>query len=305
MLEVAPEVVQALAERRAVVALESAVVTHGLPRPLNLDVAEAMKEAVRDAGAVPAMTAVWGGAARVGLDGELLRRLARDERARKCAPRDLAVAVAGGGAGGTTVGSTLALANAAGIRVFATGGIGGVHRGDPFDVSADLAALGRTPMVVVCSGVKSLLDGPRTLERLETEGVALLRWRSDALAGFVVRDSGLRGGERVDDADAVVAVARARDALALSHAVIVAVPVPAEDALDAGELEGAIATATEEAVSGGVQGSDVTPFVLARIAELTGGRSVAANAALLVQNARVAAEIAVALDSGRPRLRLV
>lgn len=305
MLEVAPEVARALAERRAVVALESAVVTHGLPRPRNLAVAEAMAEAVRDAGAVPALTAVWGGAARVGIDGEQLRRLARDEGARKCGPRDLAVAVARGQTGGTTVGATLALANAAGIRVFATGGLGGVHRGDPFDVSADVAALGRTPLVVVCSGVKGLLDVPRTVERLETEGVVLLRWRSDALAGFTVRDSGLAAGDRVDGADDVVAVVRARDALALSHAVVVAVPVPDEAALAADELEAAVAAAMADAAARGVRGGDVTPFVLARIDAHTGGRSVAANAALLVHNARVAAEIAVALDNGRPRLRLV
>jgi len=305
MLDVAPEVARALAERRAVVALESAVITHGLPRPLNLEVAEAMLDAVREEGAVPAMTAVWGGAAHVGLDDAALVRLARAKGALKCGPRDLAVRVARGEVGGTTAGATLALANAAGIRVFATGGIGGVHRADPSDVSADLVALGRTPMVVVCSGIKSLLDAPRTLERLETEGVAVLGWRTDALAAFYAVDAGLTVPARADDADAVAAIARARDALALSQAIVVAVPVPEGQALALSEVEAAVATAMDEAAAGGISGADLTPFVLARLAVLTDGRSLTANAALLVNNARVAAEIALALDNGRPRLRLV
>jgi pseudouridine-5'-phosphate glycosidase len=295
VLQVAPAVARALEAHEPVVALETAVLTHGLPRPANLAAALEVRDAVTEAGALSATIAVVDGAVRVGLDDDGLSALAADTAARKCSLRDLALAVAGGGSGGTTVAATVVAAHAAGIGVFATGGIGGVHRGSPEDISADLPVLGAYPLVVVCAGPKSLLDLPRTLEVLETHGVPVLGWRCERMPAFYVADSGLPVTARVESAAEVAAIAAARDALGLRHALLVTVPLPEALALAAAEVEDAVALAHDEAAEAGLHGAALTPFVLGRVVSLTDGRSLAANRALLVRNARVAAEIALAM----------
>jgi len=290
-------VAKALLEKRPVVALESTLITHGLPHPANVETALAMEAAVSASGAVPATIAVLGGRITVGLERHEIERLgARPEGSvRKCSRRDLPIAVARGEDGATTVAGTMIVAQMAGIRMFATGGIGGVHRGAPFDVSADLLELGRTPVAVVCSGAKSILDLLLTLEVLETQGVPVIGFGTDTLPAFYARSSGLPIDVRVDSADAVAEIIAAAGRLGAQHGLLVAVPVPEKDALPAERVETAIQQATAEATAQGVHGKRVTPFVLARVAELTGGESRRANIALLVNNARVAGEIAVAL----------
>jgi pseudouridine-5'-phosphate glycosidase len=289
-----PDVQSALDAGRPVVALESTLITHGLPRPQNLEVALALETAVREAGAVPATIALLAGEISVGLTGEQLEYLARAEGVRKCSRRDLPIAVGLGQDGATTVAGTMLVAHMAGIRVFATGGIGGVHRGHPFDVSADLTELGRTPVVVVCAGAKAILDLPLTLEVLETRGVPVIGYGTDQFPAFYTRSSGLPVDVRCDTPQAVAAIARARDALGLPGGMLVAVPVPAEAELPAADAERAIARALAEAR--GIQGKAVTPFLLDRVSELTGAASLRANVALLLNNARVASLIAAALS---------
>jgi pseudouridine-5'-phosphate glycosidase len=296
-LHVSPEVADALRAGRAVVALESTLITHGLPHPANVEAALAMEAAVRAGGAVPATIAVLGGKISVGLTRAQIEALATKPAGsvRKCSRRDLPIAVARGEDGATTVAGTMIVAAMAGIRVFATGGIGGVHRGAPFDVSADLLELGRTPVAVVCSGAKSILDLPLTLEVLETQGVPVVGLGTDTLPAFYARSSGLPVDVAVKtpaDAAQIIAAARRLEA---QHGVLVTVPVPEKDALPAEKMEDAIRRATAEAESKNIHGKAVTPFLLARVAELTGGDSRRANIALLVNNARVAAEIAVVL----------
>ena len=307
---VAPEVRAAIDAGAPVVALESTIIAHGMPFPQNLDMARGVEATVRARGAVPATVAVVDGAVRVGLDGGALERLARagPGGVRKCSRRDLALCAAQGALGATTVSGTMVAAEAAGISVFVTGGIGGVHRGgeDSLDVSADLAELGRTPVAVVCAGVKSILDVPRTLEYLETQGVAVLGWRTDTVPNFFCDDSGIplpqgagAGGARCDDAAAVARVLRASfDGLALRTGVVVAVPNP-EPAADAAAVDAAVATALREADAAGVAGKAVTPFLLKRVNELTGGGSLEANLALVRHNARVGADVAVELAALR------
>jgi pseudouridine-5'-phosphate glycosidase len=291
-----PDVQSALDAGRPVVALESTLITHGLPRPQNLEVALALETAVREAGAVPATIALLAGEISVGLTGEQLRYLAEAEGVRKCSRRDLPIAVGLGQDGATTVAGTMLVAHMAGIRVFATGGIGGVHRGHPFDVSADLTELGRTPVVVVCAGAKAILDLPLTLEVLETRGVPVIGYGTDQFPAFYTRSSGLPVDVRCDTPQAVAAIARARDALGLPGGMLVAVPVPAEAELPAADAERAIARALAEAEARGIQGKAVTPFLLDRVSELTGAASLRANVALLLNNARVASLIAAALS---------
>jgi pseudouridine-5'-phosphate glycosidase len=292
------EVAQALLEQRPVVALESTLVTHGLPHPVNVETALAMEAAIRTSGAVPATIAVLGGKITVGLGRDDLARLGARPAGtvRKCSRRDLPIAVARGEDGATTVAGTMIVAHLAGIRMFATGGIGGVHRGAPFDVSADLLELGRTPVAVVCSGAKSILDLPLTLEVLETQGVPIIGFGTDTLPAFYARSSGLPIDVRVDSATEAAGIIAAAGRLGAQHGLLVTVPVPEKDALPAERVEAAIQQATAEAAVQGVHGKRVTPFVLARVAELTGGESRRANIALLVNNARVAGEIAVALS---------
>jgi pseudouridine-5'-phosphate glycosidase len=294
---IAPEVAAALAAGAPVVALESSLVAHGLAPPAGVEVAERMEAAVRAEGAVPATIGIVAGRIHVGLDREAIQRLARGESVMKVSRRDLAVAVALGRDGGTTVATTMVCAHRAGIRVFATGGIGGVHRGaeTSMDVSADLEELARTPVAVVCAGAKAILDLPRTLEVLETKGVPVIGYRTDEFPAFYARSSGFRVGARADDAKAAAAIIRAQLALGLGG-VLVANPPPAETALPWPRVETAVAAAVAEAEARNVRGHALTPFLLARVADLTGGKSVTANVALLENNARVAARIAVALS---------
>lgn len=292
-----PDVERALAEGQPVVALESTVITHGLPYPKNVETATEMEAAVREGGAQPATIAILKGQVHVGLTAEQLHELAErpEGEVRKCSRRDLALALARGEDGATTVAGTMALAHRAGIELFATGGIGGVHRGHPFDVSADLTELGRTPVTVVCSGAKSILDLQATMEVLETNGVPVIGFGTDRLPAFFSRQSDLTVTVRLETPEEVAAVIRARRALALKSGTLVTVPVPAGDAFEA---EAAIEQATAEADAAGIQGADTTPWLLQRVAELTEGRSVHANVSLLRNNGRVAAWIAGALSTG-------
>lgn len=294
----APEVRAALEAGGPVVALESTLITHGFPYPANVETALAMERAIRDEGGVPATIAVLDGQITIGLSAEQIERLAALGQAgvRKCSRRDLPVVVGLGQHGATTVAGTMIVAHMAGIEVFATGGIGGVHRGHPEDVSADLIELGRTPITVVCAGAKSILDLPLTLEVLETQGVSVLGYGTDTLPAFYSRSSGLPVDQRVDTPEQVAAIVAARRKLGLQHSTLVTVPVPEEDALPTDEAERAIAEATRLADEAGVHGKAVTPFVLAKVLELTGGRSQRANIAALVNNARVAAQIARAIS---------
>jgi pseudouridine-5'-phosphate glycosidase len=297
------DVQQAIRGDGAVVALESTLISHGLPYPENLHVARAMEEAVRSEASVAATVAILGGEPIIGLDEAQLECLAQAKGVRKCSRRDLPIAIAGKLDGATTVCGTMVLAHSAGIRVFATGGIGGVHRGHTFDVSADLEELARTPMVVVCSGAKALLDLEATQERLETMGVPIIGYETDRLPAFYSRQTDLGVDARVDSLAEVVAMALARDKLGLSAALLVVVPVPVADELPRKEAEAAIATAVHMAEEQGVHGQAVTPFLLTRIAELTSGRSVRANLSLLVNNAHVAGRIARALAMERQQRR--
>ncbi|UCG22634.1 MAG: pseudouridine-5'-phosphate glycosidase [Chloroflexota bacterium] len=296
-----PEVKAALEASRPVVALESTVITHGLPYPENVETALAMEAAVRQGGALPATIAVLGGRPTVGLTDDQLEYLATRPAGavRKCSRRDLAFAIALGEDGATTVAGTMILAHQAGIELFATGGIGGVHRGHPFDVSADLSELGRTPATVVCSGAKSILDLPLTLEVLETNGVPIVGYGADELPAFFARSSGLPLDVRLNQPEAVADVIRVRRALNLNSGLLVAVPVPTADAFDSTEAEAAIARATQDADKAGITGPATTPWLLRRINELTAGRSLRANVSLLKNNGRVAGQIAVALAAGR------
>jgi pseudouridine-5'-phosphate glycosidase len=291
LLQLSEEVETALREGRAVVALESTVISHGLPRPLNLETARRLEQIVRDGGAVPATVAVLGGRLRVGLDEAQLERLAFAEGVRKMSRRDLAVGVARGWDGATTVATTLWVASRAGVKVFATGGVGGVHRGSLPDVSADLPELARTPMTVVCSGAKSVLDLPATREWMETHGVCLVGYGSEELPAFYTRRSGLAVDVRCDTPREVARIASARDALGLEGALVVAVPVPAEFEVDGRLMEDSLSEALAEAEQRNVSGRDWTPFLLSHLAERTGGATLRANVALLENNARVAAEI--------------
>ena len=288
----------ALAAGRPVVALESTVLAHGLPRPRNLEVGRALEAEVRAGGAVPATVGVLGGVPTVGLDDGGLQRLATADGVAKLSTRDLPVAVARGGDGATTVAATMWLARSAGIEVFATGGIGGVHRrasGEPADVSADLLELARTPVLVVCAGAKSILDLPATREALESAGVLIVGWRTDRMPAFWAADSGLDVDVRCDTAAEVAAIWAAGRALGLPGGMLLCVPPPADAALPAAEIDGAIERALRRAADAGVRGRDVTPLLLRTVAEETGGRSLETNVALLREHARVAAEIATEL----------
>jgi pseudouridine-5'-phosphate glycosidase len=293
-MEIAPEVAEAVAGRRPVVALESAIVTHGLPRPRNLDVALEVEDAVRDGGALPATIALLHGEARIGLDDDAMREIASGDVV-KLGVRDLAPAAASGASGGTTVAATAHLAARAGIHVFATGGLGGVHRDarESWDESADLEVLGRTGIVVVCAGVKSILDVGATLERLETLNVTVLGYRTDQFPGFYLTESDLPVPWRVDSAAEVAAVVRARDELGTEgSAVVVANPLPAEEQLDPALHDRVLSEGLIAAEAAGIRGKDVTPFLLDHLARETGGASLEANVRLVLRNARLAAEIA-------------
>lgn len=282
-------------DRRPLVALESSVLAQGLPIPANAEAERRMCAAVAAAGAEPAITAVVRGEATLGLDGEDLQRFLRRDGVLKVSARDLPVAMARGSDGATTVAGTLAICRAAEVQVFATGGIGGVHREPAFDESADLLELSRSPVVVVCAGAKSILDLPATLERLESLGVTVLGYNCEEFPGFFTAHTGLPLPRRVESAREVAEVQRAARRLGLPGAVLVVQPPPALVALDADEVESAVQGALAEARRTNVRGAAVTPFLLAAVERATGGRSLAANLGLLEANAALAAEIAVTM----------
>lgn len=303
-LRIAPEVREALAGGYPVVALESTLISHGLPYPENLEVATASEAAVRDGGAVPATVAIRAGRLLVGLDAAGLEALAREPAGsvRKAARPSLAVALNDVGWAATTVSATMIAAHAAGIGVFATGGIGGVHRGalgsaDPsFDISSDLEELGRTPLAVVCAGPKAILDVRATLEYLETRGVPVIAVGQDELPGFYARSAGLRAPISVSDVGEAAALAGLHLALGLGSGVLVCVPVPAEAALPADVARDAVERAVSEAARAGIGGPELTPWLLARIATLTDRASIRANTALIVNDARTAGALAAELS---------
>ncbi len=306
LLQFSPEVRAALDAGRPVVALESTIISHGMPYPENLQMARDVERIVREHGAVPATIALMDGRCRVGLTDTELERLATAEGVAKVSLRDLPVVLARRALGATTVASTATIAEAAGIRVFVTGGIGGVHRGAPgspgqvWDVSADLTVLGRCGVTVVCAGAKSVLDIPATREVLETLGVTVLGYGTDRFPGFYIRDTGYGVDARVDTPEEAAAVIAARKETGLPGGVLVVNPVPEADALDAAEVEAHLAKAMADMAEAGVSGKDVTPYLLARMKEVTGGRSLAANLSLIRNNARTGAQIAVALAGMKP-----
>jgi len=298
-----PEVAEARVARRPIVALESTLIAHGLPWPDNLAVAREIEQKVRDAVAVPATIAVLDGRPRIGLSENALERLAQDgPELAKAGATDLAVHLARRTSAATTVSATAVLASRAGIRVFATGGIGGVHRGDAGDVSHDLIALARTPIAVVSAGAKAILDLPRTaelLETLETLGVLVVGFGTDELPAFYTRTSGVALEHRADSPSELAAIARAHWDLG-GAGVLVCNPIPAADALDPAVVDAAIASALHDAASAGITGKRVTPHLLAALAAATGGASIRANRALALNNARLGAALAVALaDAAR------
>jgi len=298
-IEIPTELQAAIATKRPVVALESTVIAHGLPRPHNLAAARRLEAVVRAEGGIPATIAILGGKLHAGLNDAQLQHLANDDGIHKASRRDLPVLVARGLDGATTVATTMWIAARCNISVFATGGIGGVHRGNLPDISADLPELARIPMVVVCSGAKIILDLPATREWLETHGVTVVGYGCDEMPAFYSRSSGLPVDARVDKPDEVVAILRARRDLDMHGAILVTVPVPAEAEIPAESLQGPLDRALEEADRQGIRGRALTPFLLSRLAEFSDGATLKANIALLDNNARVAAQIARALEPRR------
>jgi len=294
-LDLHAEVEEAVRTGRPVVALESTLIAHGLPFPTNLETAHRLEAVIRAEGATPATIAILGGRLKVGLNDAGLEYLARSEDVRKVSRRDLPIVVAQRGDGATTVAATMWIAARAGIEVFATGGIGGVHRGQPFDVSADLPELARTPVAVVCAGAKSILDLPLTLEWLETWGVPVIGYGTDEFPAFYTRASGLPVDVRADNPQAAAELIRTRWDLGLNGGVLIVAPVPAEAELPADVMETAIAQALTAAETQGIRGKALTPFLLAHIAAATRGDSLRANVALLENNAAIAARIAVVM----------
>ena len=288
-------VLQARELNLPLVALESAVITHGLPRPENLNLARALEADIRANGANPATVALLDGKVRIGLTDAELVRLANMDGTRKISLRDFGIALADGLSGGTTVAATSFVASQIGIRVFATGGIGGVHRGSMYDVSADLPQLGKTPIMVVCAGAKSILNLPATREVLETQGVTILGYQTDEIPAFYTRSSGLAVDYRVESAEEAAEIALSSWNAGIQSAVLLVVPPPEATAMPGDEIEKVISTALAEAGEKGIHGAATTPFLLQRVSELTGGESLRANIDLLRNNARVAALAAVAI----------
>ena len=286
------DVSNAIARDLPIVALESAVITHGLPRPVNLELALEMEEILRQRDICPATVALINGKIAIGLTTEELVRLSEDESAIKINPRNIGIAISQEFTGGTTVAATLMAAKTAGITVFATGGIGGVHRGNSFDVSADLNALEESPVLVVCAGAKAILDLPATLESLETRGIPVIGYRTDEFPAFYTRESGLKLDYNASSAEMIAAIARAHWQMGSQRAVLVGNPIPAEYALNAQAITKAIEEAVKGAELAGIHGTSLTPYLLARLNQATSGESLKANVALLKNNAILAAEIA-------------
>ncbi|MFQ5554362.1 MAG: pseudouridine-5'-phosphate glycosidase [Acidimicrobiia bacterium] len=298
---VAPEVQRAVDAGAPVVALESAIITHGLPAPTNLVTARMLESEIRHRGATPATVAVVDGAVRIGLDDEELERVASVGSAGKAAARDIAAVVASGGTSGTTVSATVFCAAGAGIRVMATGGIGGVHRAanETWDVSSDLTELSRSDVAVVCAGAKAILDLPRTHEMLETLGILVIGYRTSEFPAFYSRTSGLAVGHRADSVAEVAAVLRAMQRIGAGRGALVVNPIPESGEIPRAEIEALVEDAVDAAASGGVGGKHLTPYLLDRLLAASQGRTVEANVALVRHNARVAADIAVELAGGR------
>ncbi len=301
MLKVAPEVIAALAAGDPVVALESTIISHGMPYPHNVAMAREVEQIVRDGGAVPATIAVLDGRPTVGLDDDELELLGSNGAIPKVSVRDLPYVLATGSHGATTVASTMRIAALAGIRVFVTGGLGGVHRGaqDSMDVSADLTELSRTEVAVISAGVKSILDIGRTLEVLETLGVPVVGYGTDEFPSFFSRSSGLAAPMRLDTPEQVAALMHATWDLGLGSGVSIANPVPAEDEMARGDIDAVIEQALADCEAGGIRGKDITPYLLGRIIELSDGRSLRTNLALVRNNARVGTAIALAFHASR------
>jgi len=278
-----------------IVALETTVITHGLPRPQNLSLARDMESTIREEGAVPATIGVLKGQVRIGMSEADLDELARDPNPRKISQRDFAIAAVKAENGGTTVAGTMFAAQGAGIKVFATGGIGGVHRESAMDISTDLQALASIPMIVVCAGAKSILDLPGTLEYLETMAVPVVGYQTEAFPAFFSRDSGLKVSVRVESPDEIVRLAQAHWNLGMRSAVLVTQPVPAGDEIPKTEMDGWILQASKDAVDKKIHGQDLTPFLLQQINEYSSGRSLRANLSLLLNNARLATLVAKAM----------
>jgi pseudouridine-5'-phosphate glycosidase len=291
-VQLSVEITRALAMGAPIVALESTVITHGLPQPQNLELARNMEKQVRDAKATPATVAVLDGKIRLGLSDEELIRLSESESTLKVSHRDFATAIVKKANGGTTVAGTMLAANMSGIKVFATGGIGGVHKESPFDVSTDLKALAEMPMIVVCAGAKAILDLPATMEYLETMGVPVIGYQTDEFPAFYSRESGLKVSARLDSPKEIAEFAKAHWSLGLRSAILVTNPVPEAESISKSEMEPIIAKASVEAMEKEIHGQALTPFLLGRISELTKGKSLKANLALLLNNARLASEIA-------------
>ena len=297
-LDISPEVQQALAEGRPVVALESTIISHGMPYPKNVETAMLVEQTIRDNGAVPATIAILGGRLKAGLSPEEIEYLGKSGTAvAKVSRRDLPMIVARGADGATTVTTTMMIAHMAGISVFATGGIGGVHRGaeTTMDISADLEELAQTPVMVVCAGAKAILDLGLTLEYLETKGVPVIGYGTDELPAFYTRESGLGVDARVDTPEELAAMFTAQRGMGLKTGMLVTNPIPAEYAMDKATIDAAIDQAMRELREQGVHGKETTPFLLARVVELTGGDSLESNIQLVLNNARLASKTAAAL----------
>src|SRR6266404_1219001 len=296
ILQISPEVTAALVSKKPVVALESTVISHGLPRPQNLETALSLQKIIRDAGAIPATIAILKGKLRVGLNDDEVRGLAEQDGIKKVSTRDLPIALARDWDGATTVAATTWIAHRAGIKVFATGGIGGVHRGPLPDVSADLPELARTPIIAVCSGAKIVLDLPATREWLETNGITLVGYQCDEMPAFYSNSSGRPVDVRADTPDEVARLFHAQQTLGLETALLVTVPVPVKFELPAAQLWGVLEEALAEGIRTGVEGRELTPFLLAHMAKGSDGATLRANISILQNNARVAAEIARSLE---------
>jgi pseudouridylate synthase len=294
-LHVSPTVADAILSGKPMVALESTVITHGLPRPLNLDLAHQMERKIRDLGVVPATVGLYRGRVTLGLSSEELEDLALANGTQKISRRDFASARTYHRHGGTTVAATMYVAHAAGVQIFATGGIGGVHRGDSGDVSTDLPELSKTPVAVVCAGAKAILDLPRTLEWLETAGVPVIGWQTDEFPAFFSRASGLPVSARVDTVSEAATMLKAHWEMGFQSGVLICVPCPDEAQIPTATIRTALEQAEEAAAAAGISGQKLTPFLLHKIADLTGGLTVRANTALLLKNAEIAARIAEAL----------
>ncbi|HTV60637.1 MAG TPA: pseudouridine-5'-phosphate glycosidase [Verrucomicrobiae bacterium] len=301
-LDVRPEVAKALAGGKPVVALESTVIAHGLPRPQNFETALEMEAAIREQGAVPATVGLIKGRLVAGLSREEIQVLANSDGVAKVSRRDLAAVVVEGGFGATTVAGTMLVAAAAGIRFFATGGIGGVHRdvSASLDISNDLAELSRTPVAVICAGAKVILDLPKTLEALETLGVPVAGFGTDEFPAFYCRESGLKVDTRVDTAEEAARLLEIHWGLGMNSGAVIANPPPADAALSRAEVEGLLARALESAATQGIQGKAVTPYLLSQMAKESGGKTLRTNIALLIHNARLAAQIASAFSGRKP-----